>query len=190
MKIVIDTSSLISLVRYYLPFDVNFILFNFIKKKIEIEEIIILDKVFEECKYTAKDIVVKKLTFISERIKKTSNIFPNKKFFNLVENQFCYKSMKNKLSEIEFEKIKENYLKSADFSIILYGNEASSLNSFEFERPIIVTEETETKNDNKVFKKIPEICKMLGIKAITLPELFNVYCKEKKLNIQFKTYSE
>lgn len=40
MKVVIDTNSLLSLIRYYLPFDKNGILFQFIKKKIEIGEII------------------------------------------------------------------------------------------------------------------------------------------------------
>ena len=36
---------------------------------------------------------------------------------------------------------------------------------------IIVTEETPTNNDNKLFKKIPTICKMQNIKCISLVEL-------------------
>lgn len=35
MIVLIDTSSLISLVRYYLPFDKDQILYNFLKDKIE-----------------------------------------------------------------------------------------------------------------------------------------------------------
>lgn len=65
MKVVIDTSSLLSLVRYYLPFDREGFLFEFFKSKIESKEIIILDKVFEECKYTAKGIVTEKLDYLS-----------------------------------------------------------------------------------------------------------------------------
>ena len=39
MKVIIDTNSLLSLVRYYLPFDNENLLFNFIKDKIENGEI-------------------------------------------------------------------------------------------------------------------------------------------------------
>ena len=40
MKVIIDTNSLLSLVRYYLPFDKENLLFNFIKEKIEIGQIL------------------------------------------------------------------------------------------------------------------------------------------------------
>ena len=50
MKIVIDTSSLLSLVRYYLPFDNNDVLKEFILKKIQLKELIIIDYVYSECK--------------------------------------------------------------------------------------------------------------------------------------------
>jgi hypothetical protein len=40
MKVVIDTSSLIALVRYYLPFDKDDTLKIFFKKKVETKEII------------------------------------------------------------------------------------------------------------------------------------------------------
>jgi hypothetical protein len=45
MKVIIDTNSLLSLVRYYLPFDKDKILYNFIKNKVQSGEIIIIDKV-------------------------------------------------------------------------------------------------------------------------------------------------
>lgn len=51
MKVVIDTNSLLSLVRYYLPFDKNSVLFSFIKEKFSTGEIIIIDKILEECEY-------------------------------------------------------------------------------------------------------------------------------------------
>jgi len=47
MKAVIDTNSLLSLVRYYLPFDKKGVLFQFIKSKIETGDIIIIDKVLD-----------------------------------------------------------------------------------------------------------------------------------------------
>ena len=54
MKVAIDTNSLLSLVRYYLPFDKKSVLFDFIKAKIKDGEIIIIDKILEECEYTSK----------------------------------------------------------------------------------------------------------------------------------------
>ena len=43
------------------------------------------------------------------------------------------------------------------------------------ERVVLVTEETESSNDNKLFKKIPAICKELQIETMTLPELIAKY---------------
>jgi len=51
MRVVIDTSSLLSLVRYYLPFDKNGVLFGLIKSKFASGEIIMLDAVYEESKF-------------------------------------------------------------------------------------------------------------------------------------------
>jgi len=45
----------------------------------------------------------------------------------------------------------------------------------EGERVVLVTEETESSNDNKLFKKIPAICKELEIETMTLPELIAKY---------------
>jgi hypothetical protein len=64
MKVVIDTNSLLSLVRYYLPFDKKGVLFNFIKSKIENGDIIIIDKVLDECKFISKGKVLEKLPYL------------------------------------------------------------------------------------------------------------------------------
>ena len=179
MKVVIDTSSLLSLVRYYLPFDRNNILYNFIKSKIESKNILILDKVYEECYYTAKGIVVNTLTYLSKKNNqvKTTNLLPNQKFFNQLENQFINGSVKNKLSEVEFEDRKNAFLDSADAKLLLYclDNKDKDI--------VIVSEETESINDNKSFKKLPAICKILELKIITLPEYF-----EKSESIKFEFF--
>ncbi len=82
MKIVIDTSSLLSLVRYYLPFDQKNKLFDFIKAKIEAREIIVIDKVYDEAKFLAKGIVIEKFEYLRDKTihQKTTNILPKKKF--------------------------------------------------------------------------------------------------------------
>lgn len=179
MKVVIDTSSLLSLVRYYLPFDRNNILYNFIKSKIESKNILVLDKVYEECCYTAKGVVVNTLTYLSEKNNqvKTTDLLPNQKFFNQLENQFINGSVKNKLSEVEFEDRKNAFLNSADAKLLLYV-----LNNKD-EEVVIVSEETESINDNKSFKKLPTLCKILEIKIMTLPQYL-----EKSNDIKFEFF--
>ena len=54
MKAIIDTSSLLAFVRYYIPFDENSKLKEQIKNKIENDELIIIDKVVEESKRIKK----------------------------------------------------------------------------------------------------------------------------------------
>ena len=171
MIVVIDTSSLLSLVRYYLPFDNNNVLFDFIKLKIENEEIIVLDKVFQESLHTAKGIVIEKLDYL--KLKKnqvnTTNLLPFPKFYNQLEHKFINGSAKNRLSTVEFENRKDAFLESADAKLLLYALKNKSDNV------MIVSEETESNNDNKAFKKIPAICKFLNLDILTLPELFEKY---------------
>lgn len=172
MKVVIDTSSLISLVRYYLPFDKNKMLYNFIKSKVETKEILILDKVYKECEYFSKKIVVITLPFLSNKKNQinTTDLLPDQKFFNRLESEFINGVMKNKLSAVQFENKKNEYMNSADPKLLLYSlqNRADNV--------IIVSEETDTSNDNKLYKKLPFICKkILEIPIITLPELLDKF---------------
>ena len=51
------------------------------------------------------------------------------------------------------------------------------------EKVVLVTEETENSNDNKLFKKIPAICNELNIGTLTLPELLVKY---DGIDIDFK----
>lgn len=67
MKVVIDTNSLLSLVRYYLPFDKKGVLSQFIQSKIEIGDIMIIDKVLEECTYNSKGLVLAKLPYLTDK---------------------------------------------------------------------------------------------------------------------------
>jgi len=174
MKVVIDTSSLLSLVRYYLPFDSDYVLHDFFKSRVESGEIIILDKVFDECKFIAKGIILKALKYIGNKKYrvKTDDILPTKKFFNQLENQFVNGAIRNKLTNVEFENRKNNFLDSADAKILLFCLRNRGLLDDEL---FIVTEETEISNDNKSFKKLPAICKILELKVMTLPELIKLY---------------
>jgi len=183
VKVVIDTNSLLSLVRYYLPFDKNGVLFQFFKEKIETGEIIIVDKVFEQCEYISKGIVLTKLIYLKEKdflkaaklpYKTDSLLAPSPaKFLRQGENQFINNIVRNqrKLTETEFENQKNAFLDDADMKqIILCLNLIK-----DGEKVVLVTEETENSNDNKLFKKIPAICKELNIDTLTLPELLAKY---------------
>jgi len=188
MIAVIDSSSLLSLVRYYLPFDKSSLLVSCIHEKVKNNEIIIIDKVYDEVKFLAGGIVIKEIPFLAERKHhtKTTEILPYPKFFNQLENQFCQPLIKKKLSESEFESVKNNFLESADGKLILYT--LNCINAKKVADIAIVTEESAASNDNKTFKKIPAICGILNIQTMTLPELLSSY-SEIDLNIGNNEYT-
>lgn len=191
MKIVIDTNSLLSLVRYYLPFDNENHLIDFFQNKIAIGDIIIIDKVYQQCQYQAKGLILDKLAFLKEKnflkeskqpFKTSDLLIPNpKKFFHLLDNNFVNSVVKKqkKITDAEFEAEKERFLEDADMKLII-----ASLNFIlKGEDVLLITEETSTTNDNKLFNKIPLICNELKIKTKTLPELIYMYNSEIKFSI-------
>lgn len=190
MKVIIDTNSLLSLVRYYLPFDKENLLFNFIKEKIEIGEIIIIDKVYEQCTYNAKGLILKQLAFLTDKsfLKKSktpyktdSLIAPSPaKFLRMVENQFVVGVQRKKINDVEFEVKKNQHLEDADIKLIVL-----CLNLIKNgENVYLVTEETTGGNDNKLFVKIPLMCRELSIKCITLPKLIKLYLDDFELHFK------
>jgi hypothetical protein len=185
MKVVIDTSSLMALVRYYLPFDKKDTLKNFIKSKVESKEIIVLDKVQEEAKYVAQGIVLTELEFLKTKGNsiKTTDLLPYPKFFNILDNQLCNQTIKKlkKLTDTEYEQQKNDYLATADGKLILYclNEKKQNQNTLLADKPILVTEETSTDNDNKLFKKLPECCRILEIETCNLPTLLEEHFKLK-----------
>jgi hypothetical protein len=193
MRVVIDTNSLLSLVRYYLPFDKNLILFNFIKEKIAIGEIIIIDKILTECTYNSQGLVIEKLAYLEDKEYKKSAKLPYKtdslivpstrNFFHLLNNVFVNNVIKKqrKITDTEFESLKNQFLEDADMKLVILC--LNLIKDNPNEEIFLVTEETENSNDNKLFKKIPAICKELGIKTKTLPELLELY---NGIDVEFK----
>lgn len=162
MRVAIDTSSLLSFVRYYLPFDKDQKLYSFIQRKIETREIIVIEEVYLECKGTAKGVVVKTLPYLEDKKNrvKTDELFPTKKLFSRIENDFAITVQKKKLSEAQFESVKEDFLASADLKLILLAlREKGGIDG----GLTVVTEETAASNDGKAFKKIPAICDLHDI---------------------------
>jgi hypothetical protein len=184
MRALVDTSSLLILVKYYLHFDKKGVLFEVIKRKFETGEIILLDAVFDECKYVGQKAILKKLDYLEDKdflkenkiIVKTEDLIPlaPAKFLNQLKNQFVANPFQfRKLSEAEFEVKKKEFMDSADAKLIMYAQRLMKENPKE--EIYLVTEETSSANDLKLFKKIPAICDILGIPVISLPELLEKY---------------
>lgn len=183
MKVVIDTSSLLSLVRYYLPFDKQKILFEIVKAKIANGEIIVIDKIIEECEYTSKGIVLETLSFLNDKsFNKTHKLPLNTefilppapaKFYRMVDNNFVVAVLKARLNETQYDSLKNDFMNSADMKMILTSLNLKKDNPTE--DIFLVTEETETSNDNKVFKKIPAICSQLEIMTINIQQLIDKF---------------
>ena len=169
------------MVRYYKPFDNNSTIYNFFKQKLKIGEFLLIDKVSLECKYFSKSIVSKELDFISDKklICNTTNLLPYPKYYNQVDNQFCNQLQRRKLNEDEIEQRTSSFLDSADSKIILKSLEISN----SFEDVIVVTEESNSDNDNKLHKKIPLICESLSIKCISLPILIQKFDTEIVISV-------
>ncbi len=183
MKYIIDTNSLLALIRYYIQMDKDNILMDFFKNHLTSKQFIIIDKVLEESKYVSQGIILNYLSFLSDKsfMKhaelpfKTENIIAPSpsKFIRQVEHQFTNNIIKTskKLTNEEYNSQIKLFLENADIKQILV-----SLNIFRTgELVTIVTEETEISNDNKLFKKIPSICKILNIPTITIAELLEKY---------------
>lgn len=112
MEYIIDTSSWISLIRYYKPFDSGSVIYDFFKRKIENNEFIVLNEVSEECNYFSQGLVAKELDFIKDKklITKAQNLGSTKRFYNLLDNQFCNSFQKKQLDDFEIERFTQQFV--------------------------------------------------------------------------------
>ncbi|WDF56668.1 DUF4411 family protein [Mucilaginibacter sp. KACC 22063] len=176
MVAVFDTSSFMSLVKNYLPLDSSGELKNLICEKYLSGEIRVIQEVVEECKYTAKGIILNSLDFIKTRTDlhiNTKSIIPSRDFMNLLNNEFRdHQAIKTKaLDSAAVDNEKSTYLNQADCRLMLYCQKIAG------ENPMIVTEESTYGNDGKIHKKIPTNCSFLSIPCATLPELLTQHYK-------------
>ena len=178
-KFLIDTNSWLIIVRYYLTFDEHNKLFEFLEESLENESIVLIDKVFTECKYQASGIALKKLPFLTNKSLhiKTNEVLPYPKFFNLLDNQFCDSFQRKQLEDYEFEQLKTNHTESADVKLVLLAKALMQKNEV-----FLITEETRKQNDRKPFCKIPVMCDELKINCVSIAK----FLKESELQISIK----
>jgi hypothetical protein len=160
--VVIDTCSLISFVRYYLPLDSSKSLYDFLQDKIEQKEIIVIDEVYSECEFFAKGLVVDALPYLKKHKVKTTECIADRKFYHFANNDFVSPVGRRATPE-EFEVLQQEFLEGADAKLVLYCLKYKAVNCR------VVTEESEGHNDNKAFKKIPSLCNTVEIKSVPLP---------------------
>ena len=171
MIALLDTSSLLAIVRYHLPFDTQGIILPLLRARYDAGEIIIIDEVWTEAKRTSKGLAFDTFESIFEPflIKKTPDLIPNKQFFHFLSNDFCDKAIirLKDIDEAAFDLEKQKFIASADCRLVLLpfldtGN-----------KYIVITEETESTNDGKIFKKVPVLCKSAGIQCSTVSQYLN-----------------
>ena len=154
---------------------------QFFKQKIERGDFTIIDKALEECKFISNGIIINKLVYLGDAAfqlranmpHSTGDLLPPnvKKFYHYLEYDFVNSSIKKSLTKEEFEAQKQQFLKSADIGQILFAMNIIHNGG----QAVLVTDETKTNNDNKLFKKIPAICDLLKIPTKTLPEILTSY---------------
>lgn len=170
MRTLVDTSSLVSLARYYHPFDSTEALNEFLNSEIASGNIIVLDKIAEEVQYVSGGMALEAFSCLKDkkRVVSTKDIIPKQKFFNMLDNSFVDHSMKRLKfnDEVSYNNERERFLQGADCALVVYAMN----NSSELDPILILTEESATQNDSKMFKKIPFICKELGIRTLTSVE--------------------
>ncbi|TLD83293.1 DUF4411 family protein [Helicobacter sp. MIT 11-5569] len=173
-KYLFDTSSLVSFVRYYLPFDADRQLQNFLIDGFKKKEFILLKAVGNECEYVAQGLVFKNFLKNSP-IKATSfNEIIAEKLHREIDNNFIASFAKKKqLNEQEYDNYRKNFIESADFQLIHYA--------IRNKQCVIITEETLTSNDNKLFKKIPKIAQEKNINHLSLADFI-----QEKTNTSLK----
>jgi hypothetical protein len=190
-KLLIDNCSILDFFKFY-TFDKNHEknifqkLVNFLKKKIQNDEIIVIDKVYNELKVghwypemrdfkrQIKNKVVDTTNLLIEVDELTQNYFIEENKIRFFRNEKGY------VDENRVRVALDRYLdEHADLYLIAYCKNLKENG----DKAIIITEES-TKSDNKLIEKIPVICKKEKIEFFTIPHsLFEIYRNELKFQL-------
>ena len=169
---VIDTSSLLSFIKYYQPFDTNNQLTKYLQDCFRDGTLILLEAVQNECKRVSGGIIFDNFSHDLEKGKSRIQEI-TKKQLRKIDDHWAIQDLRK--VAINYDDLRKKAIESPDFQLIFY------VQSHPEEDLTIVTEETASQNDGKIFKKIPIICKHEEIPCITLPKLL----KELKISVSF-----
>jgi hypothetical protein len=188
MVALIDTCSLRRLVEYYLPFDKDHTLVDFLTHQYQKKELVVIDAVYEECKYQKKGEILKDLPFLASKTSiSTLDIPIDKEINDIIDHRFRVQPAYRKLSEDESSRnqkyavLKEKFMDTADFRLILFANQKNSIPDLFNENIKVVTDETRNANDGKIFKKLPVCCELVNITS----ENIVGYLKENGVDINW-----
>ena len=188
LKIVIDTNSIRNFRKYYC-FDkhsqnssIYTKLLEFIKNKIKSGEIIIIDKVAKELFseiLTEFEIGKKEIISTDIVLNTVSNLANDESNYNPRYSQF-FKSPE----EIEINKSEFLNGPPADLFLVAYSNHLKENG----DNVYLITDETKSEDhNNKLFKKLPNICKPLKIRYGNIGYmLFTLYKDEIEFSIDIK----
>lgn len=170
---IIDTCSLVSLAKQYLPLDNVNCIEPFVTTEIKEGRLIILDSIQEECKYVSGGIVMEKFPVLKDNsfVINTEKIVPRspRTFFNKLDNNYCVSLIKKTLTTDQYERQKIDFLSTGDGRMILYIN-----NMVQEKSITVITEESRSQNDAKLFKKLPLILDQMDVKAITVSDYLKI----------------
>ena len=170
----IDTSSIISLFRYYDPLNGNGLLRQHIEEQFNSRRWLILKRVGKELQKFKTMNNASKVRFIDQYrflyAINQDNPEPNvdKSMHRRIDQKWVSDSGMQRLStmgknpQTAYPFAKMEYIEGADFQLIMRARDSGET---------IVSEEQPRSNDGKLFKKIPAICGIENIQCMTLPEL-------------------
>lgn len=165
---IIDTSSLLAIVRYYLSIKDEAKLLRFLESRFRSGELILLSSIHGEATKTQKGIIFSRMMFLNEKelLTNDTELLPPapRKFSNQLDNNFCITLQKKRLTEEQYAQQKDAYMQTGDARMVLYALNNKAL------KPIIITEETPQSNDGKLFKKLPANCDFLEIDHMSISE--------------------
>lgn len=184
----IDSSCFWMLIKYYLPFDANDKLRNFLEDRFEQEEIVLLGKVWQEIEN--KQNINDALPFLAQTDAVPVRTAP----LPLIEKarkKWAGSRARDNMPPKEFDKYVDRYIKSADFHLIALcweqkHQKPDELLSIPDAPLIIVTEESNIQWNNKAFRKIPIICRDEGIECINLAQML----QRLGVDVEFKLPSQ
>ena len=116
MRTIIDTSSLVRIAQSYNPFDKTNTLETFLNKEIQNGALIILDRVVDETRNVSQGIAYRTFKCIQKNgsIRSTKELIPDKRFFNMLDNNFVDRATKRlKLNDDDalYQNERDHYLK-------------------------------------------------------------------------------